>query len=164
MHFVLRARQQECKARCKFVFWRDRENSIVNFLCYLLLGVMADPPILVPPKMVKSEDLHHHALEQLPNLTYCINDNPRWGKEVVIHSWQIYVLLSYLVLLYLCCEDGALLVVEAWKRSSTIFSCVQSWFCKEMSCCYCCMRFFVCLFVFSWLWFGRSCDFCVQEK
>ncbi len=33
----------------------------------LLLGVMADPPILVPPKMVKLEDLHHHALEQLPN-------------------------------------------------------------------------------------------------
>jgi len=29
---------------------------------------MADPPILVPPKMVKLEDLHHHALEQLPNL------------------------------------------------------------------------------------------------
>jgi len=59
---------------------------------------MADPPILVPPKMVKPEDLHHHVLEQLPNLTYCINDNPRWGKEVVIRSWQICVLLSCLVL------------------------------------------------------------------
>lgn len=117
----------------------------------LLLAVMADPPMLVPPKMVKSEDLHHHALEQLPNLAYCINDNPRWGEEVMIRSWQICVLLSCLVLLCLCCEDGALLVVEAWKRSSTIFSCVQSWFCKEMSCCCCCMRFFVCLFVFSWL-------------
>ncbi len=114
--------------------------------------------------MVKSEDLHHHALEQLPNLAYCINDNPRWGKEVVIRSSQICILLSCLVLLCLCCEDGALLVVEAWKRSSTIFSCVQSWFCKEMSCCYCCMRFFVCLFVFSWLWFGKSWRFlCVRE-
>jgi hypothetical protein len=45
-------------------------------LLLFLLGVMADPPILVPPKMAKSEDLHHHALEQLPNLAYCINDNP----------------------------------------------------------------------------------------
>ncbi len=60
-----------------------------------------DPPILVPPKMVKPEDLHHHALEELPNLAYYINDNPRWGKEVVIHSWQICVLLSCLVLLCL---------------------------------------------------------------
>jgi hypothetical protein len=99
--------------------------------------------------MVKLEDLHHHALEQLPNLAYCINDNPRWGKEVVIRSWHICVLLSCLVLLCLCCEDDALLVVEAWKRSSTVFSYVQSWFCKEMSCCCCCMRFFVCLFLFS---------------
>jgi hypothetical protein len=48
--------------------------------------------------MVKPEDLHHHALEQLPNLAYCINDNPRWGKEVMIRSWQICVLLSCLVL------------------------------------------------------------------
>ncbi len=40
-----------------------------------------DSPILVPPKMVKPEDLHHHALEQLPNRAYCINDNLRWGKE-----------------------------------------------------------------------------------
>ncbi len=55
---------------------------------------MADPPILIPPKMVKPEDLHHHALEQLPNLAYCINDNPRWGEEVVICSWQICILLS----------------------------------------------------------------------
>ncbi len=56
---------------------------------------MADSPILAPPKMVKPEDLHHHALEQLPNLAYCIN--PQWGKEVVMHSWQICVLLSCLV-------------------------------------------------------------------
>jgi hypothetical protein len=57
---------------------------VLLLLLLLLLGVMADPPILVPPKMAKSEDLHHHALEQLPNLAYCINDNPRWGKEVAI--------------------------------------------------------------------------------
>jgi len=56
-------------------------------LLLLLLGVMADLPILVPQKMLKPEDLHHHALEQLPNLAYCINDNPRWGKEVMIRSW-----------------------------------------------------------------------------
>jgi hypothetical protein len=94
---------------------------------------MADPPILVPPKMAKQEDLHHHALEQLPNLAYCINDNPRWGKEVAIRSWQICVLVFFLVLFCLFCEDGALLVVEAWKRSSTVLSCVQSRFCKDMS-------------------------------
>jgi len=33
-----------------------------------------------------------------------------------------------------------------------------------MSCCYCCMRFFVCLFVFSSLWFGRSCRFLCAGK
>jgi hypothetical protein len=97
----------------------------------------------------EAEGFASHVLEQLPNLTYCINDNLRWGKEIVICSWQICVLLSCLVLLCLCCEDGALLVVEAWKRSSTIFSCVQSWFCKKMSYCCCCMKLFVCLFIFS---------------
>jgi hypothetical protein len=34
LHFVLRARRRECRARCKFVFWRERESSIVSFLCY----------------------------------------------------------------------------------------------------------------------------------
>lgn len=28
----------------------------------------------------KGEDLNHHALEQLPGLAYCINDNPRWRE------------------------------------------------------------------------------------
>jgi hypothetical protein len=111
---------------------------------------MADPPILVPPKMVKPEDLHHHALEQLPNLAYCINDNPRWGKEVAIRSWQICVLLLCLVFLCLCCEDGAFLVVAAWKRSSTAFSCVQSWFCKRdelLMLLYEVVCWFVCIFL-----------------
>ena len=31
----------------------------------------------------KGEDLNHQALEQLPGLAYCINDNPRWRKRWV---------------------------------------------------------------------------------
>jgi hypothetical protein len=45
---------------------------------------MATPAILVPPTkmMVKTvEDFQHPALEQLPHLAFCINDNPGWGKE-----------------------------------------------------------------------------------
>jgi hypothetical protein len=44
---------------------------------------MGTPAILVPPsKMMKSgEDFQHLAAEQLPHLAFCINDNPRWGKE-----------------------------------------------------------------------------------
>jgi hypothetical protein len=34
LHFVLRARRRECRSRCKFVFWRDRESCIVSFFCY----------------------------------------------------------------------------------------------------------------------------------
>jgi hypothetical protein len=34
LHFVLRVRRRECRARCKFVFWRNKESSIVSFLCY----------------------------------------------------------------------------------------------------------------------------------
>jgi len=32
LHFVLRT--WECRARCKFVFWWNRESSIVSFFCY----------------------------------------------------------------------------------------------------------------------------------
>lgn len=43
---------------------------------------MATPILIPPPKMMKSvEDFHHPAMEQLPHLAYCINDNPRLGKE-----------------------------------------------------------------------------------
>jgi hypothetical protein len=34
LHFVLCARRRECRARCKFEIWRNRESSIVSFLCY----------------------------------------------------------------------------------------------------------------------------------
>ncbi|CAM6009565.1 unnamed protein product [Sphagnum balticum] len=60
---------------------------------------MADPPILVPPKMVKSEDLHHHALEQLPNLAYCINDNPRWGEAIILGFQHYFTMLGTTVLI-----------------------------------------------------------------
>ncbi len=42
---------------------------------------MATPAIIVPPKMKTGEDFQHLAMEQLPHLAYCINDNPGWGKE-----------------------------------------------------------------------------------
>ncbi|CAM6044135.1 unnamed protein product [Sphagnum compactum] len=60
---------------------------------------MADPPILVPPKMVKLEDLHHHALEQLPNLAYCINDNPRWGEAIILGFQHYFTMLGTTVLI-----------------------------------------------------------------
>ncbi len=103
-------------------------------LLLFLLGVMADPPILVPPKMAKPEDLHHHALEQLPNLAYCINDNPRWGKEVTIFVLGRFAFCCFVSFCFVYVVKIVLsfLVVAAWKRSSTAFSCVQSWFCKEM--------------------------------
>ena len=44
-------------------------------------GMAAGGPILAPG--IKQEDLHHHALEQLPGLAYCINDNPPWGKRTI---------------------------------------------------------------------------------
>lgn len=34
----------------------------------------------VAPAGKGGEDLNHHALEQLPGLAYCINDNPRWRE------------------------------------------------------------------------------------
>jgi hypothetical protein len=60
---------------------------------------MADPPILVPPKMAKQEDLHHHALEQLPNLAYCINDNPRWGEAIILGFQHYFTMLGTTVLI-----------------------------------------------------------------
>jgi hypothetical protein len=43
---------------------------------------MSTPAVVVAgPPPIKQEDLHHHALEQLPGLAYCINDNPGWGKR-----------------------------------------------------------------------------------
>jgi hypothetical protein len=46
-----------------------------------MAGTAHGGPIGAPPKIMKGEDMHHHALEQLPQLAYCINDNPRWGKH-----------------------------------------------------------------------------------
>lgn len=42
---------------------------------------MSVPTVVVAGSShIKPEELHHHALEQLPGLAYCINDNPRWGE------------------------------------------------------------------------------------
>jgi hypothetical protein len=55
---------------------------------------------------MKGEDLHHHALEQLPHLAYCINDNPRWGKQESC-TFQYLLLLLMLLLwsLFLLFKD-----------------------------------------------------------
>lgn len=43
---------------------------------------MAAPAVVVAgPPPIKESDMHHHALEQLPGLAYCINDNPGWGTS-----------------------------------------------------------------------------------
>lgn len=43
-------------------------------------NIMSAPAVVVAgPPPIKQEDLHHHALEQLPGLAYCINDNPSIG-------------------------------------------------------------------------------------
>lgn len=42
---------------------------------------MSGPTLVVAGSShIKPEELHHHALEQLPGLAYCINDNPNWGE------------------------------------------------------------------------------------
>jgi len=51
-------------------------------------GMAAGGPILAPG--IKQEDLHHHALEQLPGLAYCINDNPPWAEAFVL-GFQHYL-------------------------------------------------------------------------
>lgn len=61
----------------------------VGVLCCLFVweegttgaGMAAGGPILAPG--IKQEDLHHQALEQLPGLAYCINDNPPLGKRTI---------------------------------------------------------------------------------
>lgn len=37
---------------------------------------MAELGVAVPRTIIKQEDLQHTALEQLPGLAYCINDDP----------------------------------------------------------------------------------------
>ncbi len=70
-----------------------------------MAGTAHGGPIGVPPKVMKGEDLHHHALEQLPHLAYCINDNPRWGKQESCSFqysllWLMLLLPSLLFLLF----------------------------------------------------------------
>ena len=55
-------------------------------------GMAAGGPILAPG--IKQEDLHHHALEQLPGLAYCINDNPHWGKQTHHHTLTFLFLIT----------------------------------------------------------------------
>lgn len=64
-----------------------------------MAGTAHGGPIGAPPKIMKGEDIHHHALEQLPQLAYCINDNPRWGKQE--SSRFLYLPLLMLLLLLL---------------------------------------------------------------
>jgi nucleobase transporter 1/2 len=63
-----------------------------------MAGTAHGGPIGAPPKIMKGEDMHHHALEQLPQLAYCINDNPRWGKQESCR-FQYSTLLLMLLLL-----------------------------------------------------------------
>jgi hypothetical protein len=81
---------------------------------------MADPPILVPPKMAKQEDLHHHALEQLPNLAYCINDNPRWGEAIILGFQHYFTMLGTTVLI------PSLVILNINGHSSDLARVVQS--------------------------------------
>jgi xanthine/uracil permease len=60
---------------------------------------MAGTAIGAPPKIMKGEDLHHHALEQLPHLAYCINDNPRWAEAIVLGFQHYLTMLGTTVLI-----------------------------------------------------------------
>jgi hypothetical protein len=43
---------------------------------------MAATPVILGPHTKKTvEDFQHPALDHLPHLAYCIDDNPHWGKE-----------------------------------------------------------------------------------
>jgi hypothetical protein len=63
---------------------------------------MATPAILVPPTkmMVKTvEDFQHPALEQLPHLAFCINDNPGWGTAIILGFQHYLTMLGTTVLI-----------------------------------------------------------------
>ncbi|KAH9562832.1 hypothetical protein CY35_05G093000 [Sphagnum magellanicum] len=64
-----------------------------------MAGTAHGGPIGVPPKVMKGEDLHHHALEQLPHLAYCINDNPRWAEAIVLGFQHYITMLGTTVLI-----------------------------------------------------------------
>jgi hypothetical protein len=54
---------------------------------------MGEPDVFGP------KELHHRALEQLPNLAYCINDNPRWAESIVLGFQHYLTMLGTTVLI-----------------------------------------------------------------
>jgi hypothetical protein len=64
-----------------------------------MAGTAHGGPIGAPPKIMKGEDMHHHALEQLPQLAYCINDNPRWAEAIVLGFQHYLTMLGTTVLI-----------------------------------------------------------------
>jgi xanthine/uracil permease len=61
---------------------------------------MSVPTVVVAGSShIKPEELHHHALEQLPGLAYCINDNPNWGVAIVLGFQHYLTMLGTAVLI-----------------------------------------------------------------
>jgi len=61
---------------------------------------MSAPAVVVAgPPPIKQEDLHHHALEQLPGLAYCINDNPSIGTSIVLGFQHYLTMIGTTVLI-----------------------------------------------------------------
>ncbi|CAK9217170.1 unnamed protein product [Sphagnum jensenii] len=54
---------------------------------------MGEPDVFGP------KELHHRALEQLPNLAFCINDNPRWAESIVLGFQHYLTMLGTTVLI-----------------------------------------------------------------
>ncbi|KAG0616299.1 hypothetical protein M758_5G104600 [Ceratodon purpureus] len=97
---------------------------------------MSAPAVVVAgPPPIKQEDLHHHALEQLPGLAYCINDNPSWGTAIVL-GFQHYltmvgtsVLIPLMIIRAMGGEAGDLArVVQSVLFVSAINTLLQTYF------------------------------------
>jgi xanthine/uracil permease len=56
-------------------------------------------PVVVGLKAMKQDELHHPALEQLPHLAYCINDNPRWAESIILGFQHYLTMLGTTVLI-----------------------------------------------------------------
>jgi hypothetical protein len=51
------------------------------------------------PDFFGPKELHHRALEQLPHLAYCINDDPHWVESIILGFQHYLTMLGTTVLI-----------------------------------------------------------------
>jgi xanthine/uracil permease len=59
----------------------------------------ATPVIVVPPMKKTVEDFQHPAMDHLPHLAYCIDDNPRWATAIILGFQHYLTMLGTTVLI-----------------------------------------------------------------